>query len=103
MATAEQVQNCKKILHDEIGQIDGVDELFDELLEVMNKIRPFMSFDGLSLNPEFVAFLQSKNQPTELLGYLALHLDPGLSTFEDAFKEGLRLGQEFGRKKCDGE
>ena len=97
------IQNCKKILHDEIGQNDELDKVFEEFLEVLNKIQPAGSVDELSMNPQIVAFFQSKNVPIELLEYVALNLDPGLSTVEEGFKEGLRLGQEFGRKKCDGE
>ena len=57
MATEIEIQNCRKFLHDEIGQND-------EFLEVMKKIQPTGSVDELSKNPEIVAFFQSKNFPS---------------------------------------
>ena len=89
MATEIEIQNCKKILYDELEKV------FDEFLEVLTKIQPVGSVDELSMNPEIVAFFQSKNFSIELLESVALHLKPGLSKVEDAFKEGLLLGQEF--------
>ena len=99
MATEIEIQNFKKILHDEFGQNDELDKEFDEYLEVLNKIQPTGSVDELTKNPEIVSFFNSKSFPTELLEYVVLHLDPGLSTCEEAFKEGLRLSQEFDRMK----
>ena len=45
MATAVQIENCRKILHDEIGQYDEFDELFELL---MIKIKPHMSAETKS-------------------------------------------------------
>ena len=92
---ATEIKNCKKILYDEFGQNDELEKLFEDFLEVLIKIQPAGSIDELSMNPEIVAFFQSKNFPSELLEYVAIHLDPGLSKVEDSFKEGLLLGQEF--------
>ena len=56
MATEIEIQNFKKILHDEFGQNDELDKVFEEFLEVLNKIQPAGSVDELSMNPEIVAF-----------------------------------------------
>ena len=98
MATEIEIQNCKKILHDEIGQNDESDKVFDEFFEVLKKNQTTGSVDELS--KEIVTFFNSKNFPTELLEYIVLNLDPGLSTLEEGFKEGLRLGREFEMKNA---
>ena len=58
-ATAEQIQNCKKIMHEEIGQDDFFDELFD--LVMSKKIT-----EDIWRDPEIVAFLQARNLPTDI-------------------------------------
>ena len=87
MATAVQIQNCKKILYEEIGQ----DDVFDEFFElIMKKIKPF----ELWKDPEIVAFARQKNIPIDDL------LSP---TLEEAFRSGIRystwseLGRDVGR------
>ena len=90
----------KKIMHDELGQNDEIDKAIDECFEFLNKIQLTEPLDKLPKNPEILAFFQSKNVQIELLEYIVLNLDPGLSTLEEGFKEGLRLGREFEMKNA---
>ena len=59
MATAEQIQNCKKIMHEEIGQ----DYVFVELFDLVMSKNPTAD---VWKDPEIVAFLQAKNLPNNI-------------------------------------
>ena len=91
MATEIEIQNFKKFLRNEFDQTEQMENDFDELVEILNKIQPAGSVD----EPEIVAFCQSKDIPIKLFEFIDLHLDPGISTFEEAFKEGMLLGLDF--------
>ena len=80
MATAVQIQNCKKIFHEELGQ----DDVFDELLELsLSKITSYKSAKELFKDPEIVAFCQSKNIPNNV------DTTPG-PTLEESFRDEIR-------------
>ena len=86
MATAEQIQNCKKITHEEIGQDDVFDELFD--LVMSKKLTADVWKD-----PEIVAFLQAKNLPIDIdidVGNITIPQD--IKSFEEGFRYGLKRG-----------
>ena len=82
MATEIEIQNFKKFLRNEFDQTEQMENDFDELVEILNKIQPA----GL----EIVAFCQSKDIPIELFKYVGhgintfeegmLFLDPGICT-----------------------
>ena len=103
MPTESEIQKCKKILFDEVGQNDELVNAFDEILEILKKIKPTCNslseaIDEITMSPEIVAFIKAKNIPQEILGYFkkeALNFGPAPRTFEEGFKMGLRLGQEF--------
>ena len=103
MATESEIQKCKKIFFDEVGQNDELENTFDELLEIVKKIKPTCNsfseaIDEITMSPEIVAFFKAKNIPHEFLGYFkkeALNFDPAPLTFEEGFKMGLCLGREF--------
>ena len=93
-------QICKKFFHDKFGQNDEMDKEIDEYIEFFNKIKLPGSVDELTKSPEIVAFLNSKNFPTELLEYFVQHFDPSLFTCqEDAFEAGLLLEKKWTMKK----
>ena len=101
MATKSEIQKCKKILFDEVGQNDELEKSFDEFFEIMKKIKPTESIDELTMSPEIVAFCKAKNIPHEILEYFALNFDPAVPrTCEECFKEGLSLGREFFVNAC---
>ena len=80
MATAVQIQNCKKILHEEMGQ----DDVFDELLELtLSKINLYKSAEELFKDPEIVAFASQKNIPIDV------DISP-VPTLEESFREEIR-------------
>ena len=103
MPTESEIQKCKKILFDEVGQNDEWENAFDELWEILKKIKPTCNslseaIDEFTMSPEIVAFIKAKNIPQELLGYFkkeAVNFDPAPRTCEESFKMGLRLGREF--------
>ena len=91
MATAEQIQNCKKIMHEEIGQDDFFDELFD--LVISKKLTADVWKD-----PEIVAFLQAKNLPIDIdVGKIPI--PKNIKSFEEGFRYGLKLELEKARIK----
>ena len=83
MATAEQIQNCKKIMHEEIGQ----DDVFDELFDLVMSKSP--TADVLK-DPEIVAFLQTKNLPPIDIDVNIKPLQ-SIKSFKEAFRYGLKL------------
>ena len=86
MATKIEIQNFKKFLRNEFDQTEQMENDFDELVEILNKIQP--------AEPEIVVFCQSKDIPIELFKYVG----HGIKTFEEAFEEGMLLGFEFAFK-----
>ena len=78
MATAEQIQNCKKIMHEEIGQ----NYVFYELFDLVMSKNPTAD---VWKDPEIVAFLQTKNLPP-------IDIDVNIKppSFEEAFRYGLK-------------
>ena len=89
MATAVQIQNCKKIIHDEI------DKEIDEYFDFANKNQIYGSFDEAAKSPEFLDFLFSRNYPYELYEYIVCKFDRSIKTCEETVKEGIRLRKEF--------
>ena len=80
MATAVQIQNCKKNFHEEIGQ----DDVFNEFLELtLSKINLYKSAEELFKDPEIVAFASLKNIPIDV------DISP-VPTLEESFREGIR-------------
>ena len=79
MATAEQIQNCKKIMHEEIGQ----DDVFDELFDLVISKKPTAD---VWKDPEIVAFLQAKNLPP-----IDIDVNIKPQSFEEAFRYGLKF------------
>ena len=77
MATAEQIQNCKKIMQEEIGQ----DYVFYELFELVMSKNPTAD---IWKDPEIVAFLQAKNLPP-----IGIDVNIKPTSFEVAFRYGL--------------
>ena len=103
MPTESEIQKSKKILFDEVGQNDELENSLDEIFEILKKIKPTCNslsviIDEITMSPEIVAFLKAKNIPHEFFGYFRkefLNLDPAPRTCEEGFKIGLRLGREF--------
>ena len=99
MPTESEIQKCKKILFDEVGQNDELENYFVELLEILKKIGPTCkTIDEITMSPEIVAFFRSKNISQEFLEYFkkeALNFDPAPRTFEEGFQMGHRIGREF--------
>ena len=90
MATAVQIQNCKKIFHEEVGQND----IFDKLIELsLSKIKSYKSADELFKDPEIVAFCKSKNLPSPDIDVETL--PPSITSFEEAFRYGFLRGLYF--------
>ena len=83
MATAEQIQNCKKIMNEEIGQ----DYVFYELFELVMSKNPTAD---VWKDPEIVAFLQAKNLPIDIdVGKIPIRKN--IKSFEEGFRYGLKL------------
>ena len=83
MATAEQIQNCKKIIHDEI------DKEIDEYLDFAKKNQIDIA--------EFLYFLLFRNNKYELCEYIFCKFDRSIKTCDEAVKEGIRLKKEFNK------
>ena len=84
--TAEQIQNCKKIMHEEIGQNDFCDRLFD--LVTSKDLA-----DDVWNDPEIVAFLQTKNiNPNDINVGFTLRPIKKMSP-EEAFRFCFRLDE----------
>ena len=91
MWTESEIQNCKKIFVDELGcysQKDKAEKMLDELFEKVRS-QDFYDLDSicekLEMEPELAAFFKDN----------FVH-DPALS-FEEHFKNGVRIGKEFYR------
>ena len=100
MATEIEIQKCKKILFDEFGQNDKLDNFIDEYFEVVKKIIGPRCNSPSEFIDEIAAFYRHKISP-EYMGYLKKeipNLDLDNLTSEEAFKKGLRLSQEFSVK-----
>ena len=93
MMTENEIQNCKKILIDEIGQKVEV-----EVEKYFDKIRHTVSFDKQLMSPEILDFCKDKNIPPEFLERLKVAASnpevPSLTT-EEAFQYGIKMGKMF--------
>ena len=82
-------------MHDEYGQNDEMDKEIYEYFDFVNKNQIIGSFDELVKSPEIVAFLKSRNYPTELYEFIVCNFDRSIKTCEEAVKEGIFLRNAF--------